>query len=156
MWVGSEKTIKAAYRELILLKNNNHPNLMSLLDVFIPVKANGPQNLSTISFVIPKMAHTVHDFITIPAIPVYRENISYLIYQVLLGTAHLHKSGITHRDLTPANIGIDPGYHVKIMDYGFSREVCSNMTFTVGTERYLAPEAGKRKQAYTEKSQGFL
>jgi serine/threonine protein kinase len=97
MRIGGDKALKAAYRELILLKNNDHPNLLSLLDVFIPADETNPQDLSAIFLVMPKMTHTLFNFITTPEIPLYRESISKIINHILQGTAHLHKSGITHR-----------------------------------------------------------
>ena len=58
------------------------------------------------------------------------------LHQMLAALAHLHRQGITHRDLSPAQILVDPTSHVvRLCDLGAAKD--------------LAPD-GKRKLAYSE------
>ncbi|MBY6706840.1 protein kinase [Rhodococcus sp. BP-241] len=69
-------------------------------------------------------------------------------HQVAQALAHIHASGIVHRDVKPANILItrddDAGLRAKLTDFGIARIVDSDpMTehgTAVGTAHYLSPE----------------
>ncbi len=52
----------------------------------------------------------------------------------------LHEQQILHRDLKPENICLSRDGHVRLCDFGFSKQV-HDQTFTLcGTPEYLAPE----------------
>ncbi|ODV94047.1 hypothetical protein PACTADRAFT_76693 [Pachysolen tannophilus NRRL Y-2460] len=60
--------------------------------------------------------------------------------EVCLALEYLHSHGIVYRDLKPENILLDKNGHIKLTDFGFSKEV-SNITYTLcGTPDYIAPE----------------
>lgn len=60
--------------------------------------------------------------------------------QVILAFEHLHSQNIIYRDLKPENILITKEGNIKIVDFGFAKEV-SDQTWTLcGTPDYLAPE----------------
>ena len=60
--------------------------------------------------------------------------------------AHLHASGLVHRDLKPGNVFDDLGI-VKVGDYGLSKFISASHrgghTESVGTFHYMAPEIGR-------------
>lgn len=64
------------------------------------------------------------------------------------GLCHIHKHNIAYRDIKPENIGLDESGCVKIMDFGFAKEINPQEhnkskrrpTGMVGTLRYMAPE----------------
>jgi len=63
--------------------------------------------------------------------------------EIVLGLEHLHKNGIIYRDLKPENLLLDASGHVKMTDFGLSKEGLTNEDRTntfCGTPEYLAPE----------------
>ncbi|SCV74499.1 BQ2448_8140 [Microbotryum intermedium] len=68
--------------------------------------------------------------------------------QLVLGVAHLHQSGVVHRDLKLENVLLDERVNVKIADLGFGREFEKGrwMDTWVGTLGYCAPEVVAAKR----------
>ena len=64
--------------------------------------------------------------------------------QMLHGLQYLHKERHqVHRDLKPANCMLTRGGHVKLSDFGISKQLESTDAFAVtqcGTTQYMAPE----------------
>ena len=46
--------------------------------------------------------------------------IRFMIFQSILGLAHMHDQGVAHRDINPRNIMIDWDGTVKIIDFGLA------------------------------------
>jgi serine/threonine protein kinase len=60
----------------------------------------------------------------------------------LLAIEEIHSKNIIYRDLKPENIVLDCEGHIKLIDFGLSKEISSsahNQSFC-GTYAYLAPE----------------
>lgn len=69
--------------------------------------------------------------------------VACITVQIVAGLDYLHKCGVTHRDVKPANILVDPDGVIKITDFGVSSAVdVPTMTGNtiVGTPWYIAPE----------------
>lgn len=64
------------------------------------------------------------------------------IAEIGLALSHLHSIGIIYRDLKPENILFDENGHIKITDFGLSKDIGDMETTTTfcGTSEYLAPE----------------
>ncbi|KAJ3409165.1 camp-dependent protein kinase catalytic subunit [Chytridiales sp. JEL 0842] len=60
--------------------------------------------------------------------------------EVTLAFEYLHHHGIVYRDLKPENLLIDSRGHIRIVDFGFAKQI-RDVTWTLcGTPDYLAPE----------------
>ena len=70
------------------------------------------------------------------------DEVKLYIAEIALALEHLHSMGIIYRDLKPENILLDAEGHVKLTDFGLSKDLYqadSTNTFC-GTTEYLAPE----------------
>ncbi|KAI5796349.1 camp-dependent protein kinase catalytic subunit [Peziza echinospora] len=55
--------------------------------------------------------------------------------------AFLHQNGVVYRDLKPENVMIDARGHIRLVDFGFSKQIGDYETYTLcGTPEYIAPE----------------
>lgn len=66
----------------------------------------------------------------------------FYVAEISLALEFLHNIGVVYRDLTPENILLDEQGHIKLTDFGLSKELKNEkVTSTfVGTNEYLAPE----------------
>jgi serine/threonine protein kinase len=62
--------------------------------------------------------------------------------EIALTIEYLHNvQGVAYRDLKPENIMLDAEGHIKLVDFGFAKQVGDHETYTLcGTPEYLAPE----------------
>ncbi len=65
-----------------------------------------------------------------------------IIAQAADGLGALHRAGIVHRDITPANILLDGGGNARIVDFGLAAErgQAGEAGVIAGTLHYMAPE----------------
>ncbi|KAL5457363.1 hypothetical protein EMCRGX_G034612 [Ephydatia muelleri] len=75
------------------------------------------------------------------------EDVKFYLAELALALDHLHSLGIVYRDLKPENILLDSDGHIKLTDFGLSKEaVDEKKTFSFcGTVEYMAPEVVNRK-----------
>eukprot|EP00040_Diaphanoeca_grandis_P040662 m.262012 g.262012 ORF g.262012 m.262012 type:complete len:967 (-) comp44104_c0_seq1:306-3206(-) len=67
----------------------------------------------------------------------------FYVAEMLVGLWHLHDHGVIYRDLKPENILLDSKGHVKLTDFGLSKDGMESTHTTstfCGTPEYLAPE----------------
>lgn len=68
----------------------------------------------------------------------------FYIGEILLGLHYLHSNGIIYRDLKPENILLDIEGHIRLTDFGLSKngiDASNPKAYTFcGTPEYLAPE----------------
>ena len=75
---------------------------------------------------------------------------------VLLFFEDIHAQNIIYRDLKPENILLDAMGHIKLVDFGFSKYIMKNKTFTFcGTPQYIAPEVLMNSESRGRKTSGY-
>jgi nucleotide-binding universal stress UspA family protein len=62
-----------------------------------------------------------------------------LVREAALGLAHLHEQGIVHRDVCPQNLWITAEGHVKVMDFGLSRDALAYIDSPLMEEQSAGP-----------------
>ncbi|XP_014219101.1 cyclin-dependent kinase-like 1 isoform X3 [Copidosoma floridanum] len=125
---------KIALREIRLLKNLKHPNLVNLLEVF---RRKRKLHLvfeyceRTLLNEMEKYPHGCPELMT-----------KQLTWQILQGVAYCHRLGCVHRDVKPENILLTADNVVKLCDFGFARMLSPGENYTeyVATRWYRAPE----------------
>jgi len=79
-----------------------------------------------------------------PARKFDNERAKFYAAEICLGIEHLHELGIVYRDLKPENVLLDAEGHIRLTDFGLSKEglfKTNDKTRTFcGTPEYLAPE----------------
>jgi p90 ribosomal S6 kinase len=75
------------------------------------------------------------------------EDVKFYLAELALALDHLHSIGIIYRDLKPENILLDSDGHIKLTDFGLSKEAIDDQkTYSFcGTVEYMAPEVVNRK-----------
>ncbi|XP_071954782.1 ribosomal protein S6 kinase alpha-3-like [Antedon mediterranea] len=75
------------------------------------------------------------------------EDVKFYLAELALALDHLHSLGIIYRDLKPENILLDKDGHVKLTDFGLSKESVedSKAYSFCGTVEYMAPEVVNRR-----------
>lgn len=140
-----------AAREIQLMLNLKHPNVISCTDFFIPLGGVDMmtyesinrlrQNFESVYIVMKKMDYTLREVLDASAIPeeqggprtcpktklalhpLTKEYRKYILYQILNGVGYLHHCRIIHRDLKPENIILDRNYTTCITDFGQGKKV---------------------------------
>lgn len=100
-------------REISLLKELSHPNIVHLKEVL-----HGEKNLF---LVFEYMDQDLKRFLGKSADRLPESSIKAIMYQVLQGMAYCHASRIVHRDLKLHNLLIDKYGHIKLADFGLAR-----------------------------------
>ena len=128
------KQIDHIYSEYNILAFINHPFIIQLLGI---------------NFEDPKYLYFLLEYIPGGELfTLLRKNQTFPIVQAKFYIAHiitifeyLHSKNIIYRDLKPENILISKKGYLKLTDFGFSKFVGNNKTYTLcGTPEYLAPE----------------
>eukprot|EP00741_Cyanophora_paradoxa_P005123 tig00000863_g4965.t1 len=124
-----------ALREIKLLQELRHPNVVELLDVF---SRNGSVYL-VFEFLETDLDAVIRD----SSLILYEADIKAYMLMLMRGVLACHDSWILHRDLKPDNLLIAPDGQLKIADFGLARMFGSpdrNLSNQVVTRWYRAPE----------------
>ncbi|MGK0357833.1 MAG: serine/threonine protein kinase [Bradymonadia bacterium] len=60
--------------------------------------------------------------------------------QIAAGLTHAHQRGLSHLDIKPANVMIDAGDHVTVIDFGLGLMAADARPNVQGTAAFMAPE----------------
>ena len=135
---------QTALREVSILQEIHHINIVNLLDV---ICADGKLYL-IFEFVDQDLKKALEK----RAAPFNGNMLKRLIYQLLDGLYFCHRHRIIHRDLKPANILLTANGELKIADFGLARAFQVPMhtyTHEVVTLWYRAPEILLGEKRYT-------
>ncbi|TKR79869.1 hypothetical protein L596_014026 [Steinernema carpocapsae] len=126
---------RTAVREIKLLRELHHENIVGLLDVI-----GHKTNIQLVfDFMETDLEHLVKNNTLILTLP----HIKNMVMQMLLGLEYLHMHWILHRDLKPNNLLMNSYGRIKLADFGLARFFGSPnrpLTHQVVTRWYRAPE----------------
>ncbi|XP_071457331.1 cyclin-dependent kinase-like 4 [Marmota flaviventris] len=125
---------KIALREIRLLKQLKHSNLVNLIEVF--------RRKRKIHLVFEYCDHTLLNELERNPNGVADGVIKSVLWQTLQALNFCHKHNCIHRDVKPENILITKQGIIKICDFGFARILIPGDIYTdyVATRWYRAPE----------------
>lgn len=126
---------RTALREIKLLQELAHPNIIGLYDVF--------GHRSNVSLVFDYMLTDLEAIIKDTSIVLTAGHIKSYTLQTLQGLEYLHMNWILHRDLKPNNLLLDDRGILKLADFGLAKFFGSPTriyTHQVVTRWYRAPE----------------
>merc|ERR1719329_681071 len=142
---------KRILREVKLLRNFQHDNIISILDMYPP----DTPDFDDIYIVTDLMETDLHRVIYSKQ-ALNEEHHQYFVYQIVRGLLYLHSANVVHRDLKPANILVNKSCDLKICDFGLARglsggdDADSSLTDYVVTRWYRAPEVVLLASEYTK------
>lgn len=102
-------------REIKLLQELNHPNIVKLLDVF---HLNG-----MLYFTLEYGPIDLENLIINQRDKIILEphHVKCIMKQILNGLSYLHSNWVMHRDLKPSNMVITADGHIKIIDFNSAK-----------------------------------
>lgn len=124
-----------AIREIALLKELNHVNVVKLLDVFC--------SQTKLTLVFEFVEGDLKKYMKTLGRPMRSHEIQKLTHQLCTGIEFCHAMRILHRDLKPQNLLISNDLRLKIADFGLARAYqvpIPKYTHEVVTVWYRAPE----------------
>ena len=101
-------------REISLLRQVNHPNIVNLLEVCC-IDDDMCLVFELLKLHLRQYIYSNRD---LPDVLVRK-----FMLQLCEGVAHCHSKGILHRDLKPENLLIDENDNLKICDFGLARPI---------------------------------
>ncbi|KAI8905583.1 kinase-like domain-containing protein [Gorgonomyces haynaldii] len=102
-----------AIREISLLKELKHPNILKLHDVIHTEK--------TLTLVFEYMDQDLKKFMDMSGGFIAPPLAKNFMYQLLQGVAYCHDHRVLHRDLKPQNLLINARLELKLADFGLAR-----------------------------------
>lgn len=121
--------------EVYLLTTVQHPNIVTVLDVY--------ENEKFFQLVMEKHGSGMDLFEFIDRRPAMDEQLGCYIFRQIVNAVHyLHSLNILHRDIKDENIIIDQYFHVKLIDFGSATFMEEGKLFSTfyGTTEYCSPE----------------
>jgi cyclin-dependent kinase len=134
-----------AIREIALLKELQHPNIVNLQDIVL--------DSSQLILIFEYLEQDLYNIIKANdyqglEMPIVK---SYL-KQMLEGVAHCHKNKVLHRDLKPQNLLVSKDGCLKLADFGLARAFgipVKNYTHEVVTLWYRPPDILMGSKTYS-------
>lgn len=135
----SDKELDSLRKEIEIMKEMHHPNIIEMLDTFETDK----EVVAVTDYAEGELFQILEDDGMLP-----EEQVRGIACQLLSALYYLHAHRILHRDMKPQNILLGKGGVVKLCDFGFARAMSINtlvLTSIKGTPLYMAPELVEEK-----------
>lgn len=131
-------------RELQILKELNHPNVIKLRHFFYS-QGDKPDELylnCVMDYVPETLSRLIRQYnkqkLNVPLLL-----LKLYSYQMIKSLAYIHAIGICHRDIKPQNVLVDPNSHIlKLCDFGSAKKLLKgepNISY-ICSRYYRAPE----------------
>ena len=137
------RRLVALFDEARVMARINHPNVAAIY--VLSEETDPPYLVMELLDAVPIDAALINQSME-QKIRVFR--------QVLTGVAELHRSGVVHCDLKPANIMVDREGSAKVLDMGIAEQLSptspaqKNAPSVRGTPAYMAPEQASGLQPH--------
>lgn len=130
----NSKILSKICREVILMKQLNHPNIVQLLEVM--------ENESTLYLVLEYASGgELFDYLVVHGC--MKEKEARIKFRQMVSAVHYcHSKSIVHRDLKAENMLLNNRMEIKIVDFGFANIFNANSKLNTfcGSPPYAAPE----------------
>nr|XP_061801869.1 serine/threonine-protein kinase 36-like [Nerophis lumbriciformis] len=130
----SKKELQSLKKEIDIMSNLEHPNIVKLFDSF----ETETEVVVVTEYAEGQLFQIIEDDGSLPECQVCE-----IACQLVSALYYLHSRRILHRDMKPQNILFDKNGVVKLCDFGFARAMSvSTMVLTSikGTPLYMSPE----------------
>ncbi|NWW31097.1 STK36 kinase, partial [Panurus biarmicus] len=130
----SEKELKNLQREIEIVRDLHHPNIIQMLDSFETAK----EVVVVTDYAEGELFQILEDDGSLP-----EDQVQAIAAQLISALYYLHSHRILHRDMKPQNILLGKDGVVKLCDFGFARAMSIHtmvLTSIKGTPLYMSPE----------------
>jgi cyclin-dependent kinase-like len=130
-----EQVRKTALREVRILKQLRHENVVSLIEVF--------RRKRKLYLVFEYVESTLLEELERHPDGLDPQDVRRIMWQLCRGVEHLHAQNVIHRDLKPENLLLSKHGVLKLCDFGFARTLGgpgARYTDYVSTRWYRCPE----------------
>lgn len=129
-----KKMLKYAISECKIMQDLNHPFIIKLYYSF---------ETPTYIFLILELCPNGDLEGLIEKTPLSEAEAKFFLAEIIEGIEYLHSHDIIYRDLKPANILLDSDGHIKLADFGISKDSNSKeeaVSTLIGSPAYISPE----------------
>jgi serine/threonine protein kinase len=142
--LGEKKGISwEAIREISLLHELNHPNIIKLKDCFQTESSVLGKTVRPLHAVFEILDRDLRKYLDSISKPLEQQLVKSYLFQMLLGVSFCHARGVMHRDLKPQHLLINNAGALKLGGFGSARAFTlpiRALTHEITTLWYRAPE----------------
>ncbi|MEQ2282747.1 hypothetical protein AMECASPLE_004022 [Ameca splendens] len=135
----SEKELRSLKREIEIMRDLQHPNIVQLFDSF----ETETEVVVVTEYAEGQLFQILEDDGNLP-----ESQVREIACQLVSALYYLHSHRILHRDMKPQNILLGKSGVVKLCDFGFARAMSVStlvLTSIKGTPLYMSPEIVEEK-----------
>ncbi|XP_054481552.1 serine/threonine-protein kinase 36 [Anoplopoma fimbria] len=135
----SEKELRSLKREIEIMRDLQHPNIVQLFDSF----ETETEVVVVTEYAEGQLFQILEDDGNLP-----ESQVREIACQLVSALYYLHSHRILHRDMKPQNILLGKTGVVKLCDFGFARAMSVStlvLTSIKGTPLYMSPELVEEK-----------